>query len=211
MEVRARAAQLPNSDGVISIEAFQPFFEFVLDHHILLGEIPDVLRTVCLGLAQGGCFVQVDTALFSRRTKARCSSLPLTCSKKSPTASFEEAPKASVSPSVMEPATAQVRCGAKWSRSGLTGRAADSGVLTVTDQRIVYHGGRKTLDSFRQLATLNVYADAIDLGVTNRQSTPSFADSDPELVAGMIHAAVDHADGEVTIIRFADDPNVSPT
>ena len=99
---------------------------------------------------------------------------------------------------------------ATWSRSELTGAPADSGALPVTDRRAVYHGGRKTLEfPFAKLATLNVYTDAIDLGVTSRQATSSFAVSDPELVAGMIHAAVNHADGEVNIIRFADDPSAS--
>lgn len=68
---------------------------------------------------------------------------------------------------------------------------ADTGVLTVTDRRTVYHGGRKTLEfGYPKLATLNVYSDALDLGVTNRQNTSSFQLADPEFVAGMIRVAV---------------------
>lgn len=77
---------------------------------------------------------------------------------------------------------------------------ADTGTLTVTDLRVVYHGARKTLEfPFKKLATLNVYSDAIDLGVTNRQATSSFSLHDPALVAGMTHAALDHADEGVTL------------
>lgn len=68
---------------------------------------------------------------------------------------------------------------------------ADTGVLTVTDRRTVYHGGRKTLEfAYPKLATLNVYTDALDLGVTSRQNTSSFRLANPEFVAGMIRAAV---------------------
>jgi hypothetical protein len=87
---------------------------------------------------------------------------------------------------------------------------ADMGALTVTDRRVVYHGGRKTLEfPFAKLATLNVYSDAIDLGVTSRQSTSSFRTGDPELVAGIIHAAVNHGDSDVTIVEMASEADSS--
>jgi hypothetical protein len=54
---------------------------------------------------------------------------------------------------------------------------------------------------FAKLATLNVYTDAIDLGVTTRQATSSFGTGDSELVAGIIHAAIAHQD-DVTIIKL---------
>jgi hypothetical protein len=88
---------------------------------------------------------------------------------------------------------------------------ADTGALTVTDQRIVYHGGRKTLEFlFTKLATVNVYTDAIDLGVTNRQTTSSFGVGDPELIAGIIHAAVNHRENNVTIVQLEIEANPSP-
>jgi hypothetical protein len=71
----------------------------------------------------------------------------------------------------------------------------------VTDGRAVYHGGRKTLEfPFAKLATLKVYSDAIDLGVTTRQTTSSFGTSNGELIAGIIHAAISHQDG-IKILR----------
>ena len=39
-EVRARASQLPDSDGAISIEAFQQFMQYVSDHNVEFGSIP---------------------------------------------------------------------------------------------------------------------------------------------------------------------------
>ena len=84
---------------------------------------------------------------------------------------------------------------------------ADSGRLTVTDKRVVYHGRRKTLEfPYAKLVTLNVYTDAIDLGVTSRQATSSFRTGDPQLLAGIIHAAVNHKDDEVTILRLVVEP-----
>lgn len=43
----------------------------------------------------------------------------------------------------------------------------------MTHERVVYDGARKTLElfGFDRLATLNVYCDAIALGVTSRQTT----------------------------------------
>jgi hypothetical protein len=83
---------------------------------------------------------------------------------------------------------------------------ADNGVLTLTDRRVVFHGARKTLEfPFTKLATLDAYSDAITLGVTSRQSTSTLSTGDPELVAGLIHAAVAHqADFTILQISFAD-------
>jgi hypothetical protein len=81
---------------------------------------------------------------------------------------------------------------------------ADEGLLTVTDQRVVYHGGRKTLEfRFSKLATLNVYTDAIDLGVTSRQTTSSFATEHADLIAGTIHGALNHQDPGVTVLKIS--------
>jgi hypothetical protein len=68
--------------------------------------------------------------------------------------------------------------------------SADSGMLTVTDKRVVYHGARKNLEfAFKKLTTLFAYSDAVTLGVSNRQNTSTLTVSDPEYVTGMIRAA----------------------
>ena len=56
-----------------------------------------------------------------------------------------------------------------------------------------------------KLAALNVYTDAIDLGVTSRQTTSSFGTSNSELIAGIIHGAISHQDDlKILDIRFED-------
>ncbi len=68
-------------------------------------------------------------------------------------------------------------------------QTADTGSLTVTNQRIVFHGSRKTLEfPFGKLATLNAYSDGIELGVTSRQATSKFRGLDGEFLAEMIRA-----------------------
>ena len=58
---------------------------------------------------------------------------------------------------------------------------------------------------FSKLASLDVYRDAIDLGVTSRQTTSSFAVGDSELLSGIIHAAINHQDDCTVIhIEFTD-------
>jgi hypothetical protein len=88
----------------------------------------------------------------------------------------------------------RLRTGAVRGRSVTIGthwETADTGLLTITSRRIVYSGTRKTLEfQLAKLATLNTYTDAIDLGVTNRQSTSSFRVANPDFIAGMIRAAL---------------------
>ncbi len=72
---------------------------------------------------------------------------------------------------------------------GTEWKTADTGALTVTNQRVVYHGGRKTLEfPFAKLATLNAFGDGLELGVTSRQSTSTFRGVDGAFVAAMIRA-----------------------
>jgi hypothetical protein len=71
---------------------------------------------------------------------------------------------------------------------------ADSGTLTVTDRRIVFGGRAKTLTfPYRNLATFEVYADGIQLGVTNRQATSLFRVASVDPLAALISAAAHRA------------------
>jgi hypothetical protein len=80
---------------------------------------------------------------------------------------------------------------------------ADSGHLTVTNKRVVFSGARKTLEfPFAKLASLHAYSDAVAIGVTTRQTTSTFGTTEPELIAGIIHAAVAHPD-DITILRLS--------
>ena len=67
---------------------------------------------------------------------------------------------------------------------------ADQGVLSVTDRRVVFSGSSKTLEFlYNKLVAADLYTDAIQLSVTNRQ-TPSLFQLDPvHAVAAVINAA----------------------
>jgi hypothetical protein len=72
---------------------------------------------------------------------------------------------------------------------------ADEGALTLTGKRLVYHGERQTIEfPLGKLASLNVYGDAIAVGVTNRKTNSHFRVGTPALVAGLIQGAVSHED-----------------
>jgi len=201
------AASLPDGDGHVPIEDFQRFFQFVIDHDVNLGAIPSEWRAVRLGMAQAGYFIGMDTSLLLKHDESALFDASAELLKEVADREFRGGSKG-----VSVPIGHGVRFRAGSVRGhmvtiGTHWVSEDSGHLTVTDQRVVYHGARKTLEfPFAKLATLNVYTDAIDLGVTSRQSTSSFRIGDPELVAGMIHAALDWQDREVTIIKMRAEP-----
>ena len=75
---------------------------------------------------------------------------------------------------------------------------ADTGLLTVTNKRVVYHGSRKNLEfAYPKLSALSTYTDAITLGVSNRQNASTISLSEPEFVAGMIRAAFNASTGGI--------------
>jgi hypothetical protein len=205
-EARSMAADLPDADGHVSIEDFQRFFQFALDHNVDLSLIPNEWRTVRLGMAQAGYFIDPSTSLLLKRNECALFDARADLLKEVADREFRGGSRGVSIPLAhgVRLRTGAVRghmvtIGTHWT-------PADSGVLTVTDRRVVYHGGRKTLEfPFAKLATLNVYTDALDIGVTSRQSTSSFRVVDPELVAGMIHAGLDWEDQEVTILKLTAD------
>lgn len=67
----------------------------------------------------------------------------------------------------------------------------DQGQLTVTSQRAVYTGLRKTIEMpYTKVLDLNVYTDAIQVHLSNRQNPPTFRVSSGTLVAAAINAAL---------------------
>lgn len=201
-ELRQLTERLPDAQGVVSPDGLQQFAEFAGSHNIDLNSVPELRRAVRLGLAQGGYFLETDTTLLLKKDE-----IPLLEASANLLKEVRDREFRGGSRGVSIPLGHGIRYRAGSVRGhmvtvGSHWETADTGLLTVTDQRIVYHGGRKTLEFlFTKLATLNVYTDAIDLGVTSRQSTSIFGTGDPELIAGIIHAALGHSD-EVTIIRF---------
>ena len=68
---------------------------------------------------------------------------------------------------------------------------ADTGVLSVTSQRAVFQGSRKTLEhAYAKLVGVQVYADAVVLSVSNRQKPSVFWVKPSDLVVAMISAAM---------------------
>jgi hypothetical protein len=201
-ELSQIAARLPSEDGVISADGFREFIQFAMDHGIDLDAVPDSLRAVRLGLAQGGMFFEAETTLLLKKDETPLLDAGVNLLKEVADRQFRGG---SQGVSIPLGGGVRYRAGAVRGHMVTIGHhweTADTGQLTVTDMRVVYHGGRKTLEfPFAKLATLNVYSDAIDLGVTSRQSTSSFGTSNAELIAGIIHAAVAHQD-DVTILKL---------
>jgi hypothetical protein len=202
-QARQRVAQLPDADGVISIEAFHEFLQSLMDQGLDGASMPDVIAELRLGLAQGGCFIMSETTLLLKKDEHCLLEVPAALLNEVTDKEFRGG-----SQGVSIPIGGGVRyrvgavrghvvtIGTHWS-------TADTGALTVTEQRVVYHGSRKTLEfPFAKLATLKAYTDALELGVTSRQTTSTFRVGDPTLVAGTIHAAHDHAGTDLTILRL---------
>jgi len=200
---RSQVAQLPDSNGVISIDAFQTFMQSATDAHVDLDSVPGAITALRLGLAQGGCFIAIDTALLLKKDEGALWEARADLLKEVVDREFRGGSRGV---SVPLGGGVRYRVGAVRGHTVTVGThwaTADVGVLTVTDQRVVYHGGRKTLEfAFAKLVTLTVYSDAVDLGVTNRQSTSTLRVGDPELFAGILHAALDHRDAGVTLVRL---------
>jgi hypothetical protein len=74
--------------------------------------------------------------------------------------------------------------------TGTSMETADSGQLTITSQRVVYTGVRKTLDMpYAKLDGLNVFTDGIQFHMSNRQNPPVFRVRSGPLAAAVINAA----------------------
>ncbi len=70
---------------------------------------------------------------------------------------------------------------------------AGAGYISVTDRRVVFNGQRKTQEShYGKLNSIQIYSDAISLGVSNRQNVSMYKllNVPGEVVAAVINAAV---------------------
>jgi hypothetical protein len=204
-EARAIAARVPGPDGVVSIEGLREFLQYLADHEVDPNEVADEVIALRLGFAEGGCFLTTSTTLLLKQGESALLDVQVQLLKEVTDREFHGG---SQGVSIPIGAGVRYRVGAVRGHMVTIGThwtTADTGTLTVTDQRIVFHGGRKTLEfPFAKLVTLNVYTDAIDLGVTSRQSTSSFKAGNPAFLAGMIHAAFNHRDDGVTMIEDQD-------
>ena len=68
---------------------------------------------------------------------------------------------------------------------------ADTGLLSVTNKRVVYAGTRKTVEmSYSKLVNLTVYSDGLQFHLSNRVNAPLFTiPGDTHIVAAIVNAA----------------------
>jgi ribosomal protein L21E len=73
---------------------------------------------------------------------------------------------------------------------------ADSGVLSVTNKRVVYSGTRKTVDMpYSKLVNLGVYNDGLQFHLSNRVNAPLFqVPRGSQVVAAIVNAAAQRAE-----------------
>ena len=202
-ELQGKVNEITDGEGVISPEGFREFCEFAGARGIDLASAPEIAKEVRVGLAQGGVFLPSEqTTLILKKDERLLLDTPVSLLKEVADREFRGG---SQGVSIPIGGGMRYRVGAVRGHMVTIGshwEPVDEGQLTVTDQRIVYHGGRKTLEfPFSKLATLNVYSDAIDLGVTSRQTTSSFRTSHADLIAGIIYGAISHQD-HITILRI---------
>jgi hypothetical protein len=202
-EARQHLIKLTAADGSLSPDGFVEFIEFATERDLHLDSMPDVLVDARLGLAHGGYFLETETKMPLHKEETALLETPVALLKE-----VKDRQYVGGSRGISVPLGGGMRYRAGAYRGHMETIAthweqADAGLLTLTDQRAVYHGARKTLEFlYSKLATLNVYADAIDLGVTNRQTTSSFATELGELIAGVVQDAIAHQDSGVTIIHI---------
>ena len=68
---------------------------------------------------------------------------------------------------------------------------ADTGPLAVTSARVVFLGGRKTMEMpYSKLVGFEVFTDEICFNVSNRQNAPLFRLGSGEVVAATANAAM---------------------
>jgi hypothetical protein len=70
-------------------------------------------------------------------------------------------------------------------------QVADSGTLSISSQRAVFIGARKTIEMpYTKLVNLSVFSDGIQFHLSNRQTAPLFRLQGGEVVAAAVNAAV---------------------
>jgi hypothetical protein len=69
-------------------------------------------------------------------------------------------------------------------------KTVDTGVLSITNKRVVFLGAQKTVESkYSKLVGVQVYSDAVSLSVSNRQNASLFTVEDGPYIAAIINAA----------------------
>lgn len=70
-------------------------------------------------------------------------------------------------------------------------QTSDAGVLSITSARVVFLGGRSTIEvPYTKLVGLHVYSDGVRFNVSSRKTAPLLRVQNGELVAAVINGAV---------------------
>ena len=97
--------------------------------------------------------------------------------------------------------------GMRFSTGGFRGRSvvvgtslqpADTGTLTITSRRILYHGQRKAQESrLDRLVAIEAFSDGVRIAVSNRQNASLYRVPSGPVVAAMINAALQRLSDDV--------------
>jgi hypothetical protein len=122
------------------------------------------LRIMQVGIANRGRFVTVDSTLLLKADEVAYAEVPARLLKEVVDRQFQGGSRGVSIPlgHGVRYRTGSVR--GQMVTVGTHWQTADSGALTVTNKRAVYHGARKNLEfAFPKLSTLSTYSDAITL------------------------------------------------
>jgi hypothetical protein len=200
-EIIALADTVIDADGSIVDGGVDKVFAFAQERGFDTDERPlpvPALHAMQIGMANRGDFVKVDSTLLLKADEAAYAEVQARLLKEVADREFRGGSRGV---SIPLGHGVRYRTGAYSGHMVTVGshwETADSGVLTVTNKRAVFHGARKNLEfAFSKLSTLSTYTDAVTLGVSSRQNTSTLAVDDPEFVAGMIRAAFNASTGAV--------------
>lgn len=163
-----------------------------LDFQSLLDTAPAVTKHLVIAQANDGRLpVLDDPALMAKPGEQVHLEVPAALMKE---VTHRELRGGSKGVSVRVAKGVSVRTGAARGRVVVTGtslEAADEGVLSVTDRRLVFRGARKTQESrYDKLVGLEVFTDGLRVAVSNRQTPSLYSLPDGEVAAAYVNAAV---------------------
>ena len=202
-QLRSMASTMPARTGWCRSAGFSVSQLSPSTDNIDLADFPEIRDPVLLGLALGGNFVAVETTLVLKSRESAVWEEQVELLKEVVDREYRGRSRG-----VSVPVGMGVRYRVGQSRGHLVTvgqhwETADTGMLTVTDQRVVYHGVRRTIEfPYKKLATLQAFIDAVSLGVTSRQTTSTFRTRAAELIAGLIHAAADSSERGLAVVAL---------
>lgn len=191
------ASAAVDMDGVVAVEKLGECLQFAEDHGINLATLDRAWDPLAIGVAHGGAFVRVRTAIAL---------LPGELCVCDSAAGLMQ-PTDGAAPSTNAVVIGQQRpFQSSALRKQLTAlqswNTVTSGVLTITNKRVVFTDASKQLQSdVASLNGLHVYSNAVQLQFV-RAKPRTFGMSNPVRVAGLLHALLVHQTTEIAAINL---------